>query len=165
MTSPYAHRPFFYKATNVLGGIGQRIGLEPSFNSTYLLERAMRTTGLDDFGETEFFTDLEILAQSKKKPGLIQSVSWQQLPICNNYYATVCISNTNVKILRRLLSERLSVQSLLLVYHVVALLCYMPCWLKTPIRVPLLPGRLCIHHHHAPKRIPETNVLRNVQRV
>ena len=92
MTSPYAHRPFFYKATNVLGGIGQRIGLEPSFNSTYLLERAMRTTGLDDFGETEFFTDLEILAQSIKEEaglnaiGKLAAATYLQQLLCNRLH-------------------------------------------------------------------------------
>jgi len=89
MTSPYAHRPFFYKATNVLGGLGQRIGLEPSFNTKYLLERAMRATGFDDFGETGFITDLEILAQSIEEEaglntiGKLAAATYLQQLLCN----------------------------------------------------------------------------------
>jgi len=74
MTSPYAHRPFFYKATNALGSIGHRIGIEPRLSSKYLLEKARRTTGLDDFGETDFITDLEILTQSLEEEARLNTI-------------------------------------------------------------------------------------------
>ena len=74
MTSPYAHRPFYYKAANALGRIAQRIGLEPGLNSKYLLEKARRTTGLDDFGETDFITDLEILTQSLEEEARLNTI-------------------------------------------------------------------------------------------
>ena len=89
MTHHYAHRPILYRATNALGSIGRRIGIEPSLNAEHLLEKARRSTGLDDFGNMDFLTDLEILIQSLREEaelntiGEISAVTYLHRLLCN----------------------------------------------------------------------------------
>jgi len=74
MTNAYSHRPFYYRATNVLGGLGERIGLQPNLNTGHLLDKAMRATKLDDFGELNFMSGFELLVQSLTEEAKLNTI-------------------------------------------------------------------------------------------
>lgn len=74
MTNAYSHRPLFYRAANALGGLGERVGLEPNLNTEQLLDKAAHTTKLDDFGELNFIKGLELLVESLSEEAELNTV-------------------------------------------------------------------------------------------
>lgn len=74
MNKDYAHRPFFYRAANALGSVGEQFGIELSFDTEQLLDKARNATKLTDFGDMGFMAGLERLMRSLEEEAELNTI-------------------------------------------------------------------------------------------